>query len=652
MSSLSVLPSSLSPKERANFATGSRLLSCAINEELVEAIYIPYNNNSSAALNEKNSAVGVVFVLSPNFNKFYNINGINEISEISDENDNSNIFVIRVNHKPLFSSLTTHENDENKKEMMRINHINPWDILPSIFQIQIPLNHTFLYKSNDILNISNSYCYPFLNNLMDSEEKKVVVGPLEIWDILAKWLNLPKDLVEFFASELESSVKYQEYSYKNSKPIPSFNSTSVEWEQSLIESHPFHPLHKSRKAIPPLPDIEPGTYDFENPLIRFVSVSRDKVNILGSFEKKLLDLINIMSPKPNILSVDDNKILIPIHELQLPMIKEKFSYVEILPEKYSIRAKSFANLRTVIFPNLPKRSFKLPLAMRLTSAIRTISPWSAYLGTALLPILEKLIVNKNILRITYEKSCVISKEQDFDVAKHLACIMREDGVDDRDESEKVILGASLVERDENGSSVLEKVWNLDTEQKRIDFLDRYIKILFEAFLPPVIYNGFTFEPHLQNTRVRFNSKDRLLIGFIIRDYGGIRFHQETLFNTVGMRVEIIPGNSYESKDLYDVYDKLYHALIYNHVRLIVCSIHLNHSGIGWEIVRKHLSNIIPADHLLRKLWLEKTTSEGKCFLRMKFEGKFRDYIYRPIPNFILYKSEEEGITMECSPKIN
>ncbi|CAG8436926.1 11718_t:CDS:2 [Diversispora eburnea] len=507
-----------------------------------------------------------------------------------------------------------HENNENKKEMMRINHINPWDILPSIFQIQIPLNHAFLYESNNISNVLNSHYYSFLNDLMESLEKKVekkiVVGPLEIWNILAKWLNLPKDLVEFFDSELESSVKYQEYSYKNPKPIPSFISTSVEWEQSLIESHPFHPLHKSRKAVPPLPDIEPGTYDFENPLIRFVSVTRDKVNIRGSFEKNILDIINIMSLKPNIFT-DDNRILIPIHELQLPMIKEKFSYVEILPEKYSIKAKSYANLRTIIFPNLPDRSFKLPLAMRLTSAIRTISPWSAYIGTELLPIFERLVVNRNILRITYEKSFVISAEQDFDVAKHLACIIREDGVDDRDESEKVILSAGLVERDENGST----------------------------FLPPVIYNGFTFEPHLQNTRVRFNSKDRLPIGFIIRDNGGIRFHQETLFDTIGMRVETIPGNSYESKDLYDVYDKLYHSLIYNHVRLIVCSIHLHHSGIGWEIVRKHLSNIIPADHLLRKLWLEKETSEGKCFLRMKFEGKFRD-------------SEEEGITMECSPKIN
>jgi len=40
------------------------------------------------------------------------------------------------------------------------------------------------------------------------------------------------------------------------------------------------------------------------------------------------------------------------------------------------------------------------------------------------------------------------------------------------DGECVIICAALVEKDEFGKSVVEKVWNLDTEQKRIEFFER------------------------------------------------------------------------------------------------------------------------------------------------------------------------------------
>lgn len=210
----SLLSSPLSPKERANFATGTRLLSCAINEELVEAIYVPYGTPSALTeISKGNSAIGFVFVLSPNFNKNNPTNDIKNTNGINGENDDEgNIFVIRVNHKPLPSTSVIRENDgiENGK-IIRINHINPWDIIPSIFQVQIPLNP----ESNNLLNkLNSSNYYSLLKNLVKLSleriaEEKAVVGPLEIWNTFARWLGLRKDLVEFFASELESSVKYQ-----------------------------------------------------------------------------------------------------------------------------------------------------------------------------------------------------------------------------------------------------------------------------------------------------------------------------------------------------------------------------------------------------------------------------------------------------------
>lgn len=57
---------------------------------------------------------------------------------------------------------------------------------------------------------------------------------------------------------------------------------------------------------------------------------------------------------------------------------------------------------------------------------------------------------------------------------------------------------------------------------------------------------------------------------------------------------------------------------------MIRALNLHYSGIGWEIVRKHLKRIIPQEHLLRNLWLKQELVEGKCFLRMKCEGLYRD----------------------------
>src|SRR5256885_16793128 len=104
-------------------------------------------------------------------------------------------------------------------------------------------------------------------------------------------------------------------------------------------------MHKSRKAVPPIPNIPPSTYNFDRPLIRFVSVSIDKVSICGPIQEFLNQLYDIMNPKP---VVPTNKILIPVHELQIPNILEKFPYIDVLDSSYSIQAISQASLRTVV----------------------------------------------------------------------------------------------------------------------------------------------------------------------------------------------------------------------------------------------------------------------------------------------------------------
>lgn len=228
-------------------------------------------------------------------------------------------------------------------------------------------------------------------------------------------------------------------------------------------------MHKSRKSVKPIPEILPGTYNFENPTIRFIKIFREKVITRGPINEILSKLINIMSPKP---SCAPNYMLIPVHELQLPNITKHFPDLEILSSRYSLKSKSQASLRTILFTQLPEYAFKLSLGIKVTSALRTITPWTTHIGTELVPIFEKLNIDKKILRIANEVASVVSNENDYNIAKHLSCIVRYDMNDGNSGGERIIICAALMERDDNGKTFVERVWNLNNEQKRIDFIER------------------------------------------------------------------------------------------------------------------------------------------------------------------------------------
>lgn len=114
-------------------------------------------------------------------------------------------------------------------------------------------------------------------------------------------------------------------------------------------------------------------------------------------------------------------------------------------------------------------------------------------------------IDRTILHICRERAGLSLKHVDFDIAKHLACIVREDPtVQVRKKGESVALCAALVECADGGwddsESVVVRVWGLDTREKRVAFLEEYTDLLFRCFLPPLVVHGFCFDAHGQNTR--------------------------------------------------------------------------------------------------------------------------------------------------------
>lgn len=141
----------------------------------------------------------------------------------------------------------------------------------------------------------------------------------------------------------------------------------------------------------------------------------------------------------------------------------------------------------------------------------------------------------------------------------------------------------------------------------------------------MLINGVAFECHPQNCVARFDIKTKELKGFIIRDFGGLRVHPETLRATTGVELDFLTGHSIVAADLDDVYTRMYHTVFHNHFQQLIRVLGLHYNGRGWAVVREQLKEFIPREHPLYDAWLspERKTLPGKCFLRMRMSGMYR-----------------------------
>ena len=174
----------------------------------------------------------------------------------------------------------------------------------------------------------------------------------------------------------------------------------------------------------------------------------------------------------------------------------------------------------------------------------------------------------------------------------------------------------------------------------------------------MLQNGVAFECHPQNCVARFDLETKELKGFIVRDFGGLRVHTETLKATTGVDFDFMEGHSIIADTLDDVYTRMYHTIIHNHFQQLIRVLGLHYNGLGWKIVREQLQKTIPRDHPLYDAWMspDRKTLPGKCFMRMRMTSMYRfvspssviflapgsskmflQHLHGPFPNLIHYK---------------
>jgi len=105
-------------------------------------------------------------------------------------------------------------------------------------------------------------------------------------------------------------------------------------------------MHKTRYFLPPLPNYAPGSFDLLHPRLRFVSVPRSNLKITYDFEALTSPILKMASSRAGKdLQVDEDRVVIPVHELQVVHIQDKFPDAHIYPEEYYLPLLAQQSLR-------------------------------------------------------------------------------------------------------------------------------------------------------------------------------------------------------------------------------------------------------------------------------------------------------------------
>jgi siderophore synthetase component len=461
------------------------------------------------------------------------------------------------------------------------------------------------------------------------------IVPFHILDINSKELLCPVEIAEHFCKEwpvdlkqqLASSVQNQEWVFNHlPTKIPSLFSSAIEWEHYIIEGHPTHPMHRSRTPFNGFESV------LEAPNIKFVSIPRSELVIHGDWETIMKDYLP-PAPSPDIL-------ILPVHELQVPNVLSRIQSATLIPnfERRSVAQVSVRTVSPLPASDLPGFHLKLALTICTTSAWRTLSCYCVY-NAPRITTLAKFIAPECLV-VLGEVASIGSNSTDETVSKHIACIVREDS-EVLMPNESIVVAHSLVEKTpDDGVPLVRVIFNLDTEQKCIDFLKRYSELACAAFLPPMLKHGFCFESHGQNTLARFDRHTGQLVGFAIRDFGGIRIHRKQFEKTTPFQLDILPGSCIVTDDITEVYTKGFHCLIQSQMNRLVRALDLHYSRKGWTVVRKAVEKYISADSPAGKVWFKETVPL-KSFIRMKLADKYRDYIYSETPNVLALADKDE-----------
>ena len=290
---------------------------------------------------------------------------------------------------------------------------------------------------------------------------------------------------------------------------------------------------------------------------------------------------------------------------------------------------------------------KLPVALRLTSVQRTVSPRSATMGPRIsqlvLQILDQEPHIQRLLNIVPERIGVHYAPQPLDDerSRHAAVLYRDNPLTLIHKGELVVPVGSLFAVNELEQPLLRDWVQLakgdDGSEAMLAFFEDYLSICVPGLLGIYLMYGVAFEAHQQNSFMVMGA-DGQLNRLLLRDFGDIRIHRQTLYAR-GLDIRLHDPKMTMYDDPGFVRDKLLHTTFMCHLGelTLLCARHWNVPQIIlWERLASHVAQCFESlrEHIEPQRWRTERQAlmehdwPAKSFMRMRLLDSHTDIVGR------------------------
>ncbi|KAI9184330.1 hypothetical protein H9P43_003383 [Blastocladiella emersonii ATCC 22665] len=612
---------------RAQYATSSRLVCCVVNEALAPAYYVPSPSASGTG-----DVLGWAVLVRPD-----------------DEQQQSGVVSAEWVHDVFLPSLAT--------TSPVIPAASDDTAVPDA--ILVPLRATPLLRTrdtvfprvrsadpDDLVPVSPFLLLHPTSSASGKWTATATLDPARVWSAVSQWNAIDAASSGKIARELASSAAVQEQLYLLSadRALPTLDSPALDWEAAVLEGHATHPMHRTRSAAAPLSFAADHAHlaALADPEIRFFLVPLARVHAHGTW---LADVHPHLARYLGVACPADH-VLFPVHAFQVPFVRATFPEFRYL-ESAAIPARAQASTRTVVprdphaFPGASH--VKLSICMTITSAMRTISPYSVHNGPVFSRMAELANEGRAVLLPVAENATLGLRHDDEYYAKTMGAVLRTDPESVLPEHERTIMCGALVERDPvSHTPHVVRAFALATHEAKLDFFHHYAATLVAAVVPPLVKYGLAWEAHGQNMLVRVDRRTRAVVGFAARDFGGCQVYPpawRSAFSgnpaAAGLVDQFLPGSFQTGESAEAGWAVVYHTAFACHLHRLARALGVHGDARSWAGVRREIARYVVRGSPLWQAWLATREVPAKAFLRMKMDGLYRDYVYEPVPNILL-----------------
>lgn len=300
---------------------------------------------------------------------------------------------------------------------------------------------------------------------------------------------------------------------------------------------------------------------------------------------------------------------IPLHpyqaERQIPQqFGEALSQRDLIVlEEVTIPASPTMSFRTVVperAANVP--NIKLPVALRLTSVQRTVSPKSTVMGPRITALLDTIVAREAGFGHTLDflgeafGMHYLAPQGSEDLGRHLSVLYRANPMEKRTRDLlPVPVGALYADTPFSGRALVTELVSQsfgDHAQGALAFYEYYLDVALTATLSAYLVYGIAFEAHQQNSYILVDKALRPT-RLLVRDFGDLRIHGPSLQAT-GLSIEAYSA----TQTVYDtdlpVREKFLHATLICHISelglLLARSYHTPEVKF-WQILRHKLESL-------------------------------------------------------------